>query len=301
MILMIKNILQSIGSTPLLRLNKINNTRANIFAKLEFLNPSGSVKDRMALYMIGQAEKRKDLRRGYKIVEATSGNTGISFAMISAIKGYRFTAVMPENMTLERRQLMKAFGAEIILTPTKEGFEGAIKKAEKLSKNPRVWMPRQFENMDNVVALRKLGMEILKQIKGIDAFVAGVGTGGTLMGVARVLKERNPEIKIIAVEPAESAVMSGRKPGLHKIQGIGPGFIPKIVDMNLVDEVITIKSEDAIKMTKRLAKEEGLLVGVSSGANVLASLKIAKNLGKNKNIVTVLPDRGERYLSLITF
>jgi len=285
-------ILKQIGNTPLIRIGKV-------YAKLETTNPSGSIKDRMAAYMIRKAEERGELRPGSKIIEATTGNTGISFAMISAIKGYKFIAVMPKSMSVERENLMKAFGAEIVLTPVKDNMEGAFKKYNQLTrKNPDAWLPRQFENPDNIEAHRiGLGREIIEQTSGeIDAFVAGIGTGGTLIGVAKALKEFNPKIRIIGVEPEESAVLSGGKPGLHKIQGIGEGFVPKVVEENigLIDGVIKVKSDDAIREVRKLAREYGVLVGISSGANIFA----AKILGKKyKKVITVLPDRGERYLS----
>lgn len=279
-----------IGNTPLINVD-------GILAKLETTNLSGSVKDRMALYMLSQAEKRGELKPGGKILEVTSGNTGISFAMISAAKGYKFTAVMSEGMSLERRHIMKAFGAKIVMTPAKEDIIGAIKKYDELVKeDSSVWLPKQFENPDNPEAHRiGLGAEILKEVKDIDVFVAGIGSGGTIIGVAQALKKANPKIKIIGVEPAESAVFSGRTPGLHKIQGIGEGFVPKIVkdNISLIDEVVSVKSKDAIFMSKNLAKKHGLLVGISSGANIFAAKQLKK---KYRVIVTILPDRGERYL-----
>lgn len=284
------NILETVGKTPMIEID-------GILAKLETTNPSGSIKDRMAWYMVKKAEKKGELNPGMKIIEVTSGNTGISFAMIAAARGYKFTAVMPENMSQERIKMMKAFGAEVILTPAKEDIAGAMRKYEEIvKKNPDAWLPKQFENPDNIEAHEKgLGKELVEM--NPDAFVAGIGTGGTLLGVAKALKKANPKVKIIAVEPAESAVLSGGKSGIHKIQGIGEGFIPKIVkdNMNLIDEVIAVKSDEAIAMSKELAKRYGIMVGISSGANIVAAKRLKK---KYKNVVTVLPDRGERYLSI---
>ena len=301
---MTKNILDLVGNTPVVELAKINNTKSTILAKLEALNPSGSIKDVMALYMIDIAEKNGMLKPGNKIIEATSGNTGISFAMLAPLKGCEFVVVMPEHMSKERRQMMRAFGAEIVLTPEKEDFAGALERLEQLAReNQDAWLPRQFDNPDNIAAHREItGKRILEEIGGrIDVFVAGVGTGGTLMGVAEALKGVYRDVRIVAVEPAESAVMSGGKSGSHIIQGIGPGFIPSLANMSLVDEVIKVKSNDALDMTRRLIKEEGLMVGISSGANVLAALEVAQRSGKSKTIVTILPDRGERYLSTNLF
>jgi len=294
--------METIGNTPIVKLEKINHTGSNIFVKLDNLNPSGSIKDVMAFWMLKMAEKRGELKEGSRIIEVTTGNTGISFAMLSAIKGYKFTAVMPEHMSIERRQIMKAFDAEIILTPKKEDMLGAINKYNELVKKyPEAWLPKQFENEDNILAHKNItGKEIIKQLgANIDYFVAGAGTGGTLIGAAKALKEVNQKIKIICVEPEESAVLSGGKPDLHEIQGIGEGFIPQILrnNLELIDEVVRIKSKEAIRMAARLAKEEGLLVGISSGANVLAALQIAKKVNQGQIVMTVLPDRGERYLS----
>ncbi|MFH0755579.1 MAG: cysteine synthase A [bacterium] len=288
------SILDFVGNTPLIKVGEI-------FAKLETFNPTGSIKDRMAWYIIKKAKEKGELKMGNKIIEVTSGNTGISFAMISAIEKYKFTAIMPESMSKERVAMMKAFGAEIILTPAKDDVLGAIKKYEEIiSKNPDAYLPKQFENPDNIKAHREgLGKEIIKQTKGkIDAFVAGVGTGGTLIGVAQALKKRNPKIKIIAVEPKESAVLSNKKAGTHQIQGIGEGFIPKLVkdNINIIDEIITIGSKEAMNSARQIAKNYGILVGISSGANILAAKKIKQKYGF-KNVITVLPDRGERYLS----
>jgi len=301
---MAKSILDLVGDTPVVELARINNTKSLILAKLEALNPSGSIKDVMALYMMDVAEKRGMLKPGSKIIEATSGNTGISFAMLALLKGCQFVAVMPEHMSKERRQMMQAFGAEVVLTPEKDGFPGALDRVEQLAKEIKgVWLPRQFDNPDNIAAHREItAKRILKEVRDrIDVFVAGVGTGGTLMGVAEALRKVYPNVKIVAVEPAESAVMSGGKPASHLIQGIGSGFVPSLVNMDLIDEVIKVKSNDAVAMTRRLMKEEGLMVGISSGANVLAALEVAQRLGKGKTIVTILPDRGERYLSMDLF
>lgn len=294
-------LMRLVGNTPVVELKKVNDTTSTILAKLETLNPSGSIKDVMAFYMTDVAEKKGLLKPGSKIIEETSGNTGISFAMIAALKGYRFVAVMPENMSQERRQLIQSFGAEIVLTPEEQGFPGALEKLEQLAKeNQDAWLPRQFENRDNIDAHREItGKRILQAVgKDIDVFVAGVGTGGSLMGVAEALKQANPKVKIVAVEPAESAVMSGGEPHNHIIQGIGPGFIPKLVNLDLIDEIIPIREKDAVAMTRKLIREEGLMVGISSGANVLASLEIARKSGQGKTIVTLLSDRGERYLSM---
>ena len=301
---MVKSIMDLIGNTPVVELTKVSDTSSAILAKLETLNPSGSIKDVMALYMMEVAENKGMLRPGNKIIDVTSGNTGISFAMLSALKDYKFVAVMPEHMSGERRQMMQAFGAELILTPKEEGMTGAFRKFDEMAKeNPTAWLPRQFDNPDNRAAHREItGKRIVEEVQNkIDAFVAGVGTGGTLMGVAQALRKVYPEVKIVAVEPAESAVMSGGKPGMHIIQGIGAGYIPSLMDMDLVDEVITVSSDEAVNMTRMLAEEEGLMVGISSGANVLAALEVARKLGGGKTIVTILPDRGERYLSMNLF
>ena len=301
---MVESVLDLIGKTPVVKLHKVNNTGSEIWAKLGALNPTGSIKDVMALYMMDMAEKRGELKPGARIIEATSGNTGISFAMLAQLKGHKFVAVMPEYMSRERIQMMEAFGAEIVLTLAAEGFAGAMKKFEELAKeHPDAWLPRQFDNPDNTAAHREItGKRILEEIDGeIAAFVAGVGTGGTLMGVAEALKRVYPNVEIVAVEPAESAVMSGDDSGYHKIQGIGPGFIPSLINMDLIDSIVTVSSEDAITMTRSLMREEGLMVGISSGANVLAALKVAGEIGDGKTIVTVLSDRVERYISMGVF
>ena len=300
----VAEILSCIGETPLVELKKINKTGCRLFAKLEFLNPSGSIKDRMAYEMVLKAEKRGLLRKGMRIIEVTSGNTGIAFAMIAAERGYKFTAVMPESMTIERRQMISAFGGELVLTPAKDDIAGAFRKFEELRASEKdAWFPMQFENPDNTEAHIKTGNEILRELEDVvDVFVAGVGTGGTLMGVANALRQKNKDVKIVAVEPAESAVMLGRKPGIHQIQGIGEGFIPKLVDMREIDEVVAVSGKDSMAMARRIAREEGMLCGVSSGANVVAALEVGKRPEmKGKSVVTVLPDRGERYLSMNIF
>jgi len=288
------NLIDSIGNTPLVKIE-------NVYAKLEGINPSGSIKDRVALEIINGAEEEGKLKKGYTIVEASSGNTGISLAMIAAVKGYNITIVMPENMSEERKQMMKAFGAKLILTSKSGSLQEAIKKAEEISKEPNTFYTRQFDNPNNIKAHIKTGKEILKEIGPVDAVVAGVGTGGTLVGISTVMKEVNPKVKIIAVEPEEAAVMFGGsnvRIGEHHIQGIGDGFIPQLIDMSKVDNVITVGSREAANMAKKLSKEYGLLIGISAGANVLSSLKVAKAYDK---VVTVLPDRGERYLSMDLF
>ena len=296
-----KDILAQIGETPIVELARMNGTNSTIIAKFEALNPSGSIKDVMASYMMDVAERRGQLKPGTTIIEATSGNTGISFAMLAALKGYHFIAVMPEHMSAERRQMMEAFGAEIVLTPKEEGFPGCLKKLEELAaNNAGAWLPRQFDNPDNTAAHREItGRRILQQVEGrIDIFISGVGTGGTLMGVAEAIIKVHPDLQVIAVEPAESAVMSGGEPGTHLIQGIGPGYIPSLVNMDIINRVIAVSDQEAIDMTRRLLKEEGLMVGISSGANVFAALKVADELEDGQTIVTILPDRGERYLSM---
>jgi cysteine synthase A len=274
---------------------------SSIYAKLEFMNPSGSIKDRIAKYIVEQAEVKGLLKPGYTIVEATSGNTGIALSMVAAAKGYRMLVVMPEHMTGERIKLMANLGAELCLTPKEEGFEGAVAKADMIAKSGRLYfLANQFRNSDNTMAhYRTTGQEILNQLGAqVDAFVAGVGTGGTLMGVCKVLREKNPDVRLIAVEPDEAAALSGQKDLRdHKIAGIGDGFVPEIVDMGLVDKVIRIKSDDAIEMAQRLSRERGLMVGISSGANVLGSIQTLNEMGADKVVVTVLPDRIERYFS----
>ena len=285
------SVLDCIGNTPLIRIE-------NIYAKLESLNPSGSIKDRVALSIVEAAEQEGALKKGYTIVEASSGNTGISLAMIAAAKGYRMLVVMPENMSEERQHMMKALGAELVLTSKSGSLSEAIEKAEEIARRPGTFIARQFSNPNNIKAQEKTGEEILSEIGAVDAIVAGVGTGGTLMGISNVMKKVNPEVKVIAVEPEEAAVMFGGSDDRikeHSIQGIGDGFIPKLIDMNNVDEAITVGSEQAINMARKLFRQYGLLVGISSGANILAALSVAKKYGK---VATVLPDRAERYLSM---
>ncbi|MFH1105700.1 MAG: cysteine synthase family protein [Candidatus Aenigmatarchaeota archaeon] len=291
------NILKWVGNTPIVRIKKIANLKGvELCAKAEFLNPSGSIKDRIVKYMIESAERKGFLTPGATIVEPTSGNTGIAFAMISAIKGYKFVAVLPEFASKERIKIMRHYGAKVVLTPKEAGIYGAVQKAKRLALKGMVLL-NQFENVDNVNAHHQTGYEILREVKRVDAFVAGVGTGGTLMGVAEVLKKKAPGAQIVAVEPYNSAVLSGGAPGAHRIEGIGEGFIPKLVEdrMNLIDKIIKVKDSDAIRMAARLSKEEGLFVGISSGANVVASLKIARGMKKGA-VVTVLPDSADRYM-----
>ncbi|MBC8473628.1 MAG: cysteine synthase A [Candidatus Omnitrophica bacterium] len=296
------SVLDLIGNTPIVRLNKITGPdTALIFAKLESFNPGGSVKDRICLSMIKDAEKKGDLKNGSTIVEPTSGNTGIGLAMISAARGYRCILTMPETMSVERTYILKSYGAEVVLTPGEEGMRGAIKKAEELIKEiPNSFMPQQFKNPANPKIHRETtAKEILDATDGkLDAFVAGIGTGGTITGVGEVLKKHNPGIKVVAVEPASSAVLSGKKPGPHKIQGIGAGFVPDVLNRKVIDEIILVDDADAFKTSQRLAREEGLFVGISAGAATWAAIKVAKDLGKGKRVVVVLPDTGERYFSM---
>jgi cysteine synthase A len=296
------NVAELIGSTPLVRLNRlVGRDSAAVLAKLEYFNPGGSVKDRICLSMVEEAERQGALKKGSTIIEPTSGNTGIGLSMIAAVKSYRCVLVMPETMSLERIYILKSFGAEVVLTAGSAGMDGAIKKAEELhKKTPGSFILHQFKNKANPEAHRRAtAQELLKATGGaIDAFVAGVGTGGTITGVGEVLKKHNPLIKIIAVEPKNSAVLSGKAAGTHKIQGIGAGFIPEILDRSVIDEVITVEDKDAFIYARRLAKEEGLFVGISSGAAVWSALKISERLGKGKTVVTVFPDTGERYFSV---
>ena len=291
-----------IGSTQLIRLNKIvPENYANIYAKVEYFNPGGSVKDRIALSMVVNAEKKGLLKRGGTIVEPTSGNTGIGLALVGAVNGYRVILIMSDDMSDERRSILKSYGAQIELTKAKYGMQGAIDRAEELTKKHHgYYMPQQFNNPANPeIHRRTTAKEILKAMDDdpIDAFVAGVGTGGTITGVGEVLKTKNKEIKIVAVEPKTSAVLSGGKPGPHMIQGIGAGFIPKVLNTSIINEIIPVSDEDSFHTAKSLSKEEGLLVGFSSGAAYFAALKVAEQLGKGKNVVVIFPDTGTRYLS----
>lgn len=300
------NITELIGKTPMIRLSKIQKTfnGAEIVVKMELLNPGGSVKDRPCLSMINKAEKNGNLKSGSTIIEPTTGNTGIGLAMIAAVKGYKCIITMPEDFSLERIYLLKNYGAQVVLTPAKLGVRGAIDKAIDLHKSiPNSFIPLQFESEANPRAHRDTtAQEIVDDCDGkIDAFVAGVGTGGTITGVGEVLKKLNPQIKIIAVEPDASAVLSGKKMGRHKIQGIGAGFIPTILNRDIIDEIITIKDQESYEMARRLGREEGLCVGMSSGANVIAAIRIAEKIGQGKRVVTLLCDTGERYFSTEQF
>ena len=304
----VKSVLDFVGNTPLIQLNSpkgvFSTFKANLYAKVEYVNPSGSIKDRIAKYMIEEAEKRGDLKPGDTIVEGTSGNTGIAFSMAGAAKGYKVVIVMCETMTEERRNFMRAYGATVISTPECDGLKGAVKKTKELAQQPGWWMPGQFDNYDNVEAHRRImGKEIIEQVPNgwVDAFVAGVGTGGTLMGVAKALKEINTNVKIVAAQPSNSQELTGGKAGNHRIDGIGDGFIPSIVDQSLIDEVINVNDEDAVSWSRLLAREKGLFAGISSGANVDAAVQLAKRMKEGETVVTVLPDSQDRYASLGIF
>ena len=300
--LVTSDVLDSIGHTPLIRMDKMSEeSGCAILAKAEFLNPGGSVKDRIARHIILEAERRGDLRPGSTIVEVTSGNTGISLAMVGAMRGYKVRILMPRTVSRERRQMIQSFGAEVQLLGQVNSMQEAIAETEKLTEGKdEIFLPRQFTNLDNIEAHRTTtGPEILRQLRDApDAFVMGVGTGGTVMGVARAMRDADAGTEIYAVEPAESALKSGDPRGCHGIQGLADGFIPDLVHLREIDEIIRVSTPDAIEMSHRIAESEGLLVGISSGANVVAAMRVARELGPGRTIVTVLCDRGERYLSV---
>lgn len=294
--MLIDSVLEAVGKTPLIRLKKMSS--GNVFAKAEFLNPGGSIKDRVAKHIIETAQNEEKLKPGMIIIEATSGNTGIGLSLVGVQKGYRVICVMPENMSEERKKIIKAFGGEIIFTPAEESLTGSLKKLEEIAHGEpeKYFIANQFVNPRNPeIHYLETGPEIWEDTNGeIDIFVSGVGSGGTLQGIGKFLKEKKPDIKIVAVEPKSSSALLGREPGLHKIQGIGDGFIPDVLDINLIDMVFTISDDEAFETTRRLSWEEGLLVGTSSGANVFAALHLDN--GRNR-VVTILPDRAERYFS----
>jgi len=294
------SITELVGNTPIVKLNRlVGEDSADVYLKLEYMNPGSSVKDRIALSMIEAAEEEGKLKEGDTLIEPTSGNTGIGLAMIAAAKGYKAILVMPDTMSLERRNLLRAYGAELVLTPGAEGMNGAIKKANELAEKHGYFLPQQFENSANPKVHRDTtGKEIVEQMGDqLDAFISGIGTGGTITGAGEVLKEKYPDIKIYAVEPKDSPVLSGGKPGPHKIQGIGAGFVPKILNTGIYDEVIQVSNDDAFDQARKAAKEEGILGGISSGAAIHAALSVAEKLGKGKKVLAIIPSNGERYLS----
>ncbi len=300
--LVTSDVLDSIGHTPLIRLRKASAaTSCNIYAKAEFMNPGGSIKDRIARHIVLEAERRGELRPGSTIMEVTSGNTGIGFSMVGAMRGYKVVIVMPKTVSRERRSMIESFGAELRLLDEINDIQSAVRDTEELARGrDDIFLPRQFANLDNIEAHRTTtGPEILRQVRRpIDAFVMGVGTGGTVMGVGRALREHGSKARIVAVEPDESAVMSGDERGRHGIQGLADGFIPDIVNLDEIDQVVRVRTPEAIEVSRRMSHEEGLLVGISSGANVIAARQVAAELGPGHTIVTILPDRGERYLSM---
>nr|WGD79296.1 cysteine synthase A [Bacillus subtilis] len=301
MVRVANSITELIGNTPIVKLNRLTDENsADVYLKLEYMNPGSSVKDRIGLAMIEAAEKEGKLKAGDTIIEPTSGNTGIGLAMVAAAKGLKAILVMPDTMSMERRNLLRAYGAELVLTPGAEGMKGAIKKAEELAEKHGYFVPQQFNNPSNPEIHRQTtGKEIVEQFGDdqLDAFVAGIGTGGTITGAGEVLKEAYPSIKIYAVEPSDSPVLSGGKPGLHKIQGIGAGFVPDILNTEVYDEIFPVKNEEAFEYARRAAREEGILGGISSGAAIYAALQVAKKLGKGKKVLAIIPSNGERYLS----
>lgn len=297
------NIYQLIGNTPIIKLEGLPTTdSAEIYLKLEWFNPGGSVKDRIAINMIEAAEQEGLLHKGDTIVEPTSGNTGIGIAMVGAAKGYKTILIMPDSLSIERQKILRGYGSKLILTPAAQGMKESIRVAEELVKQYGYFMPMQFKNINNPKAhMKNTALEIIRDLPDVDIFVAAVGTGGTITGVGTILKEYNPKIEIKAVEPKGSAVLSGNPPGPHKIQGIGAGFIPDILDSSVYNEVLLVTDEEAFDMARRLAKDFGLFVGISTGANVSAALKLAEKVGPNKKILTISPSNAERYLSTELF
>lgn len=294
------SVTELIGQTPIVKLNGFTDENsADVYLKLEYMNPGSSVKDRIALAMIEAAEESGNLKAGDTIIEPTSGNTGIGLAMVAAAKGYKAILVMPETMSMERRNLLRAYGAELVLTPGPEGMNGAIKKAGDLAEENGYFMPQQFKNFANPAVHEKTtGPEIVSQMGDqLDAFIAGIGTGGTITGAGKVLRENYKDIKIVAVEPTDSPVLSGGKPGPHKIQGIGAGFVPDVLDTQIYDEIIQVQNEQAFEYARRAAKEAGVLGGISSGAAIYAAVQLAQKLGKGKKVLAIIPSNGERYLS----
>ncbi|MDH5164243.1 cysteine synthase A [Heyndrickxia oleronia] len=297
---LVNSIAELVGGTPIVRLNRLTDeNQAEVYLKLEYMNPGSSVKDRIALAMIETAEREGKLQLGDTIVEPTSGNTGIGLAMIAAAKGYKAVLVMPETMSMERRNLLRAYGAQLVLTPGAEGMNGAVRKAEELAKENGYFMPQQFKNEANPEIHRlTTGREIVEQMgEQLDAFVSGIGTGGTISGSGQVLREAYPNIKIYAVEPKDSPILAGGKPGPHKLQGLGANFVPDTLNREIYDEIIHVGTEEAFEASRRVAREEGILGGISAGAAIHAALKVASELGKGKKVVAIIPDNGERYLS----